>query len=678
MATSGSRDLSPAPDRSEAAPVTDVVLFTSGVGCFCRAGKITGDACLELVFSAEQLNDLLKSMVVLDLDGGQVTGISYAAQDPAGKALQAFGVNLAGNPSLGSVLGQLGGVPLAVATADGECRGKVLGVETRQRKTESRDILSQLVLSLFTDSGIRAFAVEELREIRILDPYLAADLDKALAVLARSRDRQRRTVTVGLAGKGERRIRMTYLLETPVWKVSYRLVLAEKPFLQGWAVVDNTTDDDWKDVQLALVSGRPISFIQDLYTPLYLARPVVTPELYAGLRPVSHAESVGGAAAGSLPLAKLAQDDADALQEAPMMRVMSAPARHRMDRSMDAEESYGGAPSRGALMEAAEAAAIGGEAGELFRYTVSTPVSIARRSAAALPIIAAGVEAEKLSIYNADHHPSHPYSACKMKNSTGLTLMGGPMTVFDGDVYAGDAQVPGMQPAEERMISYALDLACSVDTEHFGTTREVVGLAIARGHLRVTQRERQRTRYRLKNKKDAPKTVIVEHPYDADWELKAPRKPGERTDSHYRFRMALAASAGADLTVDTQRTTCSYEDLGDLSESRVSYYVNGPVSPEVKAALQAVLEIRKQIGTAAADREALERRKAELFEDQKRIRADLGAVPAGSKLRDRYTRKLAQQEDRIDQLEDRLEAARAEERTKQEELAAFLEKLELE
>lgn len=111
-------------DGSKAVPITSVVLFSSGVGCFTRLGKVNGNASLELVFNAEQINDLLKSLVVMDLDGGQVSGVGYASQDPAGKALQAFGVNLSGNPSLGSVLGQLGGVPLGVTTADGECAAR--------------------------------------------------------------------------------------------------------------------------------------------------------------------------------------------------------------------------------------------------------------------------------------------------------------------------------------------------------------------------------------------------------------------------------------------------------------------------------------------------------------------------------------------------------------------------
>src|SRR5256885_10775389 len=64
--------------------------------------------------------------------------------------------------------------------------------------------------------------------------------------------------------------------------------------LQGWAIVENQTDNDWTDVQLSLVSGRPISFVQDLYQPLYVPRPVVVPELFASLMPQTYDTGIAG------------------------------------------------------------------------------------------------------------------------------------------------------------------------------------------------------------------------------------------------------------------------------------------------------------------------------------------------------------------------------------------------
>src|SRR5208283_3812985 len=106
-------------------------------------------------------------------------------------------------------------------------------------------------------------------------------------------------VSLAFSGEGKREVRVGYVVENPIWKTSYRLVLNEKgkPFLQGWAVVENTQDEDWNNVRMALVSGRPISFQMDLYEPLYVKRPIVEPELFASLRPPAYNGALTEAAA---------------------------------------------------------------------------------------------------------------------------------------------------------------------------------------------------------------------------------------------------------------------------------------------------------------------------------------------------------------------------------------------
>src|SRR5207245_5747446 len=133
-----------------------------------------------------------------------------------------------------------------------------------------------------------------VQRIRLLNERLDAELRQALEVLATGHDTQKKTVSVRFEGKGQRKVSVAYIAATPVWKTSYRLVLDEEeaPFLQGWAIVENTTDDDWTDVRLALVSGRPISFAMDLYQPLYADRPLVQPETYATLRPQVYGQAM--------------------------------------------------------------------------------------------------------------------------------------------------------------------------------------------------------------------------------------------------------------------------------------------------------------------------------------------------------------------------------------------------
>jgi hypothetical protein len=275
----------PKNDREPAAtalPLSEVVLYTSGVGYFQRDGKVEGDAQVDLRFKVDDINDLLKSMVVQDFDGGQVATVTYGSRDPLTKTLKSFGIDLTSNPTLGQLLGQIRGERIRIE-APNPITGVILGVETKKQPAGKDAVVDAEFLNLLTDDGLRSVSLDEVKRIQLLNERLDSELKQALQVLAAGHDTQKKTVSIRFDGKGNRRVSVSYITETPVWKTSYRLVLddKEKPFLQGWAIVENTSDDDWNNVKLSLVSGRPISFIMDMYQPLYVRRPVVVPELYA-------------------------------------------------------------------------------------------------------------------------------------------------------------------------------------------------------------------------------------------------------------------------------------------------------------------------------------------------------------------------------------------------------------
>ncbi|MCX6348307.1 MAG: hypothetical protein NTV79_02235, partial [Candidatus Aureabacteria bacterium] len=284
-------------------PLTKVTAFSSGVAYYERNGAVNDAAEVLLFFKAEQINDVLKSLVMMDLKGGEIGGANYASQEPLERALKNFGVDLSGEPTLGQILRQLRGAEVVVSTPE-KISGEILGVETRTEQIlPSNTIVQKEVLNLLTAEGVKAVGLDTISAIAPADDKLSAELKKALAFLVESRDKNRKPVRLSFRGQGERAVKVGYITEAPVWKTSYRLVLGgeekDKALLQGWAIVENTGDSDWKNVELTLVSGRPISFIQDLYTPLYAQRPVVAPELYASLRPQVYGEGMApGAAAG--------------------------------------------------------------------------------------------------------------------------------------------------------------------------------------------------------------------------------------------------------------------------------------------------------------------------------------------------------------------------------------------
>ena len=281
-------------ETSAQLPIGQVVLFSSGVGYFQREGQIDGDARVDLSFPTQDINDLIKSMVLRDLDGGHISAVSYDSNAPVEKTLQSFAVNLSANPTFGQVLNQTRGEKVEVvlqqsnAAQPGTMTGAVMGVEKQKVAAGKEGAVEVEQLNLWCADGMRSVKLADVQRVRFLNPVMDNEVRKALETLTQSHDTQKKAVSLNFVGEGKRNVRVGYVIENPIWKTSYRLVLGkakeDKPFLQGWAVVENATDEDWKDVRMALVSGRPISFQMDLYTPLYVPRPTVVPELFGSLR----------------------------------------------------------------------------------------------------------------------------------------------------------------------------------------------------------------------------------------------------------------------------------------------------------------------------------------------------------------------------------------------------------
>ena len=285
-----------ASEKPATLPLTRVVLFTSGVGFFEHQGHVTDDAAVDLKFNVADINDLLKSMILEDQGGGRISTVTYGSRDPITKTLKTFAVDLTRRPTIGELLEQVRGQRVTVESPM-PVTGKILGIEVREQKVGKDETIEVEMLNLLTPTGLRSIALDSAGEIRLESDALNAELQDALAILAQSHSRDKKNVTLKFLGSGERPVRVGYIQEAPLWKTSYRLVLRDDapPFLQGWAIVENTTEHDWQDVRLTLVNGRPISFIMDLYQPLYVARPVVAPETFASLRPQMHSQDLADA-----------------------------------------------------------------------------------------------------------------------------------------------------------------------------------------------------------------------------------------------------------------------------------------------------------------------------------------------------------------------------------------------
>jgi hypothetical protein len=666
-------------------PVKRVVMFSSGVAFFEHAGKVEGNASVDLKFNVKDINDLLKSMVLQDLGGGRISTVSYGSREPITRTLGTFSIDLTRNPTLGDLLQQIRGEQIEI-DAPTKVTGTILGVETRKVPVGDQ-VVEEKFVNLLTTEGLRSISLGNVGRIKLSNAKLDAELRQALTVLAMGKDSEKKTVSLSFLGAGNREVNIGYIQEAPIWKTSYRLVLSddEKPFLQGWAIVENTTEADWDNVTLTLVSGRPISFVMDLYQPLYVTRPEVKPELYASLRPRTYEQDLASAegefrrAADYAPAEKAkAFAEANRGLAAPAAAAPGKPNDYAFGARAGLADAKADSNYRMDLQRGGQSVAQAADVGEMFRYQIAAPVKLQRSQSAMLPIVNESVSGEKVSIYNESQHAKHPLNGLKLKNTTELHLMQGPITVFDDNAYAGDAQIQDLQPGTERLISYAMDLDTEVAPSNKQEPQALTTVRISKGTLHTSHKHVRTKSFLVKNSGKKSKKVLIEHPLQQPWTLVSPKEPGEKTRDQYRF--AVTADPGKPTTLDVKEEHTSNEQVAitNLDSNTIQYYLNATVvSEDVKKALREVIMRKAVIAQAVAKRQELERQVAVIDQEQKRIRDNMAQLPKESDLFRRYVTKFTQQEDTIEGLRTQITASLAEEQKLRQSLDAFLIGLEL-
>ncbi len=662
---------------AQSVPVTKVMLFSSGVGYFEHAGTVRGNATTQLRFKTNQINDILKSIVLQDEDGGHVGAITYPSLDPLDKTLRSFQVDITRNPSLADLLEQLRGARVTINEQAEHITGTILGVERRQKIADRGELPIEVpVLNLMTGAAIRSIELPSISSLTLDDPQLQDELTKALTALVQARDQDKKPVTINFNGAGDRRVRIGYVVETPVWKTSYRLLLGDKTsaYLQGWAMVENQTESDWNNVSLSLVSGRPVSFIMDLYRPLYATRPVVRPELWAGLTPqryddaISAVDSVAFAPAASPAAAKSQARDVlygSRAANGPIMirgpMALSEVVVTGMDKELDASASI-------------QTLGTSGQMGELFQYAVGN-VTLARQKSAMLPIVNDSVQVERLSIYNDAVLGSHPLNGVRMKNTSGKHLLQGPLTVMDVG-YAGDARIDDVPPGQDRLLSYGVDLETIATTKWTSSNAVVTTARIVKGTLWVDRHMESTKSYTLENKSAKDKTIIIEHPVRGGWTLVDTQKPLETTSSVYRFKGDAPAHKAATLAVKEQSTQTEQLAIMPMDVTQLLVYQRtGSIPSNVRDAIakaislkNAMSDLDRQIAARTADINGI-------TTEQGRIRENMKTVSNNTQYYQRLLAKLNEQESTLESLHTDRDALTTKRDAARKELEDYLSNL---
>ena len=616
-----------------------VMLSSGGIGYFEYAADVDGNDALGLDVPLDQVDDVLKSLVVFDKSGA-VAGVELPGRD---NTIAAFGDLPFGPEALKSpveILNALRGTEVIVQ-GPRPMTGRIMQVEPVTETIDKTSIQRNRV-TLLTVGGLRQFVLEDADAVQVADPVLRGRIERALEALRREAGQTTRHLTIRVKGEGKRTVNVGYVAGAPLWKATYRLMLPDaaspKPRLQGWATLENQSGADWKGVSLTLQYGSPVTFRQALYRSYFVQRPEVPVEILGHVLPDidTTARPLQPAPAGKLAETFRAADALVPNHAAAPMGI--AP------------------PSPPPAMARPAAVATADESAEETIFTLAQPVDLAAGHSANLPIIDKEIPAERIGLVR--YLQTHPLSAVRIHNDTGQSLPAGVLALYEARAtigFAGDARLGGLPAGEKRLLSFAQDLRTTVETKVSAQPNLVSSFSVADGVLNYVLRTRQVVRIAATAPVNEARDLLLELPKAGGEQTltiqEGKAKPTDSTATAWRLAMTLKPGETQTVTAYLDQPLYYATQLLSGDDATLQLIVsNDSLNAAGRTALRHVSDLRRDEARKRAEVEALRKTLNEVQADESRIRSNLASVSASDALRTRLMRALDADETKIEQL----------------------------
>jgi hypothetical protein len=666
--------------------LSKVVLYRNGVGYFERGGTVPGEM-FKIRVRKDQVNDLLKSLTVVERKGGRAVSISMPL-DPRAWANAAIATLGPGSGSLAEVLDKLRGTQVTLHTTDDDLEGRVLIVEVIQSDGSPRPAGDQgdheldYKVTLIKDDKLSVVKLSKVTGITLHNDDISLQFQRSLDATAGEGMFQQVDVTIRLAGNSSHDLLVSYVVGAPMWKPTYRVVLPEhgkgQALLQGWAVVDNTTGEDWRDVKLALTSGAPIAFRYDLHTPRDVTRTDLSavgttrraqasvgeagyapsadaPEPIAAAAPPAamDAKTMGGAGAG-------ASMNRPAKKPVPPRTASKSVYDKNVSQTTPAPDLWGGKDEAAAvdaeqLARSVQANTTSVAVSGLSRYDLGELQTVPDGTSTMVAIINQQVDGEETFLFKpgggGQGYESNPYRVIRFKNSTPFALESGPISIYSGGSFVGEGISEPVSAGVAVTIPFAVESSFLVASHADYNGDEMHLLKIVRGVMEIESFGRRTTTWEIKSQLARPDdtTVYVRHQkMGGSYEL-APRPPNtEDLPDAYLIPIKLPAKAtAAKLEVVEQtpsRSTLSIWDTRALVLLE-GILAQGNLDAGTRAKLDPIVKLRQEVGRIDTEIEGKARTRAELDQRANETRANLEAIkkdPAANALRKRLSDRLEQ------------------------------------
>jgi hypothetical protein len=680
------------PTAQDGLALERVVLYRNGIGYFERVGEVDGDL-LVIKVRKDQVNDLLKSLTVVERSGGRALSVSMPL-DPQSWANAALATLAPGRGSLAEVLDVLRGTRVELNTTEGKLSGRIVMVERIEEEPDptlpapgvGRDIAPASLgvdhkITLLEEDVLSVVRLSKVKDIRLEDGDLAMQFNRSLDATAGEGMFQQVEVAIRLAERASHDLLLSYVVSAPMWKPTYRVVLPKggkgQALLQGWAVVDNVSGEDWRNVKMALTSGAPIAFRYDLHTPREVERTDLTEEgvrrratavvgetTFQQQAPSGTAEAAAGEPVeAEAPLSE-AEDTGDLggfgrgaarsdKQSAPAPAAPPPPPQAKPATRAPADDAP---PAQSidfeSLKRSTQATARAAQVSGLTRFDLGERVTVPDGSSTMVAIVNATVEGEETFLFRPGGagvgFEQNPYRVVRFKNTTPFVLEPGPISIYAGGSFVGEGLSEAVGTNTSATIPFAVepDILVSSTAKRDGDELRLV--RILRGVLEVESFARSVTTWRVKTRaRKNGTTVLIRHP-KSGWNYELTQRPPETEDLPGAYLIPVTVAAGqSEGEIVVEERTPSQMSISIWDGRAIALLedllVSTNLTPDARAKLEPVVKLRQAIGKIDTKLDGLKRQQRELDERAEQTRENLAAIEkdnAAGALRARLTKRL--------------------------------------
>ncbi|UCD02418.1 MAG: hypothetical protein JSV23_05250 [Promethearchaeota archaeon] len=650
--------------------VKRVIIFKHGVSYYILEGILKGSGKFELEFKIDEMNDVLKSLFVLDTSkNGYISSISYDAALETNQLLKSIMLNIPDTDSFSSLVTQIKGADVVLTVGGAKkISGKIMGIEYNEKLVKEEKI-TEKSLTLHQDNGmITKYKFSEIKSLEIMNDEIKKDLKFFLDTVIAGKKKDAKKIIINCESGGDdeidRNIFVSYIRESPIWKTSYRLIMSkqqaleQKCLLSGWSLIENTTNQDWEDIELSLVAGMPVSFIYEFYRPIFIQRPVIQPPKVLSARPTEIEEGL----------------EIDKFKDYAMAEMEATPMAMKKRAKAESIRAFAppGAPPTGGIGRGAgimsdtevfekiksQVKTQTKDLGELFEYNISNPVTIKRKQSALVPILTESIKAKRVLLYNKNEHDKNPNACLEITNNTNLTLERGPVTIIYDDNLAGEAIIPFLNKEDTRLLNYAVEQAVIITHEQESENLSVHRVTFGSGYSYEYYYTTLMTTYKIKNKNDEEKELYLDHPKTYEYKFIEKSVEPEETANYWRFKLILKSKDAIVFKLKEQRENYSSNYLWNYSKEdllkRVGFYVKKKfIESDLENELKEIAELIQALNDLRAKEEKLIEERDIMTDEQSRLRENISVLGEDSQsisLKERYVKKLSDQESRFEQI----------------------------